>query len=73
MSHSRLHNNLRAWRKSAGGLTQLELAEKAGVTRQSIISIERGKYRPGVELALKLARVLGCRVEDLFELKEEGA
>jgi putative transcriptional regulator len=67
-----LHNRLRETRKARGGLTQQELARAAGVTRQSIISIEQGKYRPGVELALRLAHVLGCRVEDLFELREEG-
>jgi putative transcriptional regulator len=47
------------------------LADRTGVTRQSIISIERGRYRPSVELALKLARVLGVSVEKLFELADE--
>ena len=52
-------------------MTQQSLADKAGVTRQSIISIEQGKYRPTVELALRLARALGCVVEDLFQLSDE--
>lgn len=50
-------------------MTQQELANRAGVTRQSIISIEKGKYKPSVELALKLAEVFGVRVEDLFSLE----
>jgi putative transcriptional regulator len=71
MGTTKLHNRVREHRKQAGGLTQQELAQRAGVTRQSIISIERGRYRPSVELALRLASVLGCVVEDLFQLGEE--
>jgi DNA-binding XRE family transcriptional regulator len=48
------------------GLTQIELAEKIGVTRQTIISIEKGTCVPSVVLALRLAKVLGCTVEKLF-------
>lgn len=48
------------------GLTQIELAEKIGVTRQTIISIEKGTCVPSVVLALRLAKVLGCTVEELF-------
>jgi len=72
MNKPRLQNRLRERRKAAGGLTQQELAERAGVTRQSIISIEGGKYRPSVELALMLARALGCAVDDLFHLGDDG-
>jgi len=71
MSRPSLKNRLREYRKKAGGMTQQSLADKAGVTRQSIISIEQGKYRPTVELALRLARALGCVVEDLFQLSDE--
>jgi len=71
MSALKLNNHLRKFRKQAGGLTQQGLANLAGVTRQSIISIEQGKYRPTVELALRLARALGCTVEDLFQLADE--
>lgn len=49
-------------------MTQQDLAERVGVTRQTIISIERGKYKPSVELALRLARVFGMSVEAVFEL-----
>ena len=55
----------------AGGMTQEELACTAGVSRQTIVAVERGRYSPSVKLALKLARALLVRVEDLFELTEE--
>ena len=54
------------------GMTQEDLAEKAGVTRQTIISIERGRYSPSIELALRLGRIFGVPVETLFELDEPG-
>ncbi|WP_020614527.1 helix-turn-helix transcriptional regulator [Sediminispirochaeta bajacaliforniensis] len=63
-------NNLRLWREQLG-LTQLELAKTVAVTRQTIISLERGKYLPSLVLALRLARIFGCQVEDLFRLEEE--
>ncbi|MEN8006271.1 MAG: helix-turn-helix transcriptional regulator [Candidatus Krumholzibacteriota bacterium] len=50
-------------------LTQQELADRVGVTRQTILSIEKGKYSPTVGLALGLARELGVSVEELFELE----
>ena len=65
-----VRNFLRRHRLLAGEMTQLELADRVGVTRQTIHSIETGKYRPTVELALRLARALGVRVEDLFELDD---
>lgn len=52
-------------------MTQQDLAERVGVTRQTILSIERGKYNPSVGLALRLARAFGVAVEVLFEIKEE--
>lgn len=50
------------------GLTQEELAEKAGVSRQTVIAIEKGNYTPSVLLALKLARIFKVPVEDIFSL-----
>lgn len=47
-------------------LTQEKLAELSGVSRQTVISIETGKYVPSLELALKFAKIFGCKVEDLF-------
>jgi putative transcriptional regulator len=66
-----MRNNLGEIRRMSGGMTQKELAEGAGVTRQTIIAIENGRHNPSVKLALKLARLLAVRVEDLFALTEE--
>ena len=52
------------------GLTQEDLAKSVGVSRQSIISIERGKYIPSLSLALKFSKVFRCSTDDLFKLKE---
>jgi putative transcriptional regulator len=49
-------------------MTQQELADRVAVTRQTILSIEKGKYTPSVALALGLAEVFGVKVEDLFRL-----
>jgi putative transcriptional regulator len=51
------------------GLTQSDLAEKVGVTRLTIHSIEKGKFNPSVMLALKIAGCFGVQVEELFELE----
>lgn len=68
-SHKKLLNNLEKLRKSAG-LTQQELSESAEVSRKSINAIENGIYIPSTLLALKIAKTLGCDVEDLFQLPE---
>ena len=65
--HKKLLNNLEKLRKSAG-LTQQELSESAGVSRVSINGIENGVYVPSTVLALKIAKTLKCRVEDVFQL-----
>lgn len=64
-----LQNQLRTLRRKKGW-TQEQLARKVGVSRQSIIAIEKGKYKPTVELALKLAKALECPVEEIFWLQE---
>ena len=53
------------------GVNQLELGKMAGVSRQTISLIERGDYSPSVSLALKLAKIFGCQVEDIFDYVEE--
>ena len=63
-------SNLKSIRKAAG-LTQAELAQKIQVSRQTVISMERGDYAPSVYLALRLARLLNVSVEDIFSLSEE--
>ena len=64
---------LRRHRALAGDLTQQQLADLVGVSRQTIVSIEKGRYNPTVGLALNLARVLNVTVEDLFSLDEGDA
>ncbi|MAU49260.1 MAG: transcriptional regulator [Flavobacteriaceae bacterium] len=66
-NHKNLNNNLEEVRKSAG-MTQLQLSESADVSRKSINAIENGIYVPSTVLALKIAKTLGCKVEDLFKL-----
>lgn len=65
--HESLLNNLEELRKKTG-LTQQELSEAAEVSRKSINAIENGVYVPSTVLALKIAKTLGCKVEDLFKL-----
>ena len=60
-------NKLAEWRSNAG-LSQQELADAIGVSRKTISTIERRKFTPSVQIALKLARHFGCSVDDLFEL-----
>lgn len=70
MAETPLQNRLRSVRARLG-LSQQELAQAACVTRQTIGGIEGGQYAPSATVALRLARALGCRVEDLFWLEEE--
>jgi len=64
-----LHNRLRELRLRQG-LTQVSLANTVGVTRQTIISVEKGKFVPSVKLALRLADTLGTPLEDVFWLDD---
>lgn len=64
-----LRNALRRHRRLAEGMTQEDLAGHVGVTRQTILAIEKGDHNPSVGLALKLAAVLGVPVEALFQLE----
>ncbi len=68
-----VQNRLRRARRERADLTQQQLAERVGVSRQTIVSIERGRYNPTVGLALALARALGLSVEDLFQLAPDPA
>ncbi|MGD0461427.1 MAG: helix-turn-helix transcriptional regulator [Tepidisphaeraceae bacterium] len=63
-------NNLRRQRFEHGEITQEEVAKHVGVSRQTIIAIESGRYTPSLGLAFRLARMFKCRIEDLFSLKE---
>jgi putative transcriptional regulator len=66
-NHKKLINNLEQLRKKAG-LTQNDLSESAEVSRKSINAIENGIYVPSTVLSLKIAKTLGCKVEDIFKL-----
>ena len=64
---TKVTNAIRALRFAHGELTQAQLAEAVGVTRQTIIAIEQGKYSPSLELAFQLSRLFGMTIDDLFE------
>ena len=66
-NHKKLLNNLEEFRRAAG-LTQQDLSVSAGVSRKSINAIENGIYVPSTLLALKIAKTIKCKVEDLFKL-----
>lgn len=70
MPKSEVTNSIRRLRFEHGEMTQQELAERAGVTRQTIIAIEAGKYMPSLPLAFKLARVFNLGVEEVFQLQD---
>lgn len=57
--------------RAGQGMTQQQLAEAAGVSRQTINAIESGKFVPSTVLALKMARIFDCKVEDIFQLEDE--
>jgi putative transcriptional regulator len=60
-------NNIRRLRFFANEMTQQELAEKAGVSRQTIIAIEAGKYSPSLELAFRIADAFGVTISEVFD------
>ena len=66
----KLTNRVREFRSAEPGLTQAALAEQIGVTRQTIVALEAGGYVPSLALGLRLARVLGKRVDELFTLED---
>ena len=67
MASEQLNNRIRRLRFDAGEMTQQELANRTGVTRQTILAIEAGKYSPSLTLAFRIARVFGTKVEDVFQ------
>jgi putative transcriptional regulator len=70
MAENKIKNNIRQFRFENNQMTQAELADKAGVTRQTIIAIEAGQYSPSLELAIRIARAFGKKVDDVFEYEE---
>ncbi len=72
MDKYKVRNNVRKLRFHNNELTQEQLAEKVGVTRQTIIAIEGEKYAPSLELAFKIALVFGVPLQDVFSYELEG-
>jgi len=68
-----IQNSLRRHRLLADGMTQEDLADRVGATRQTILAIEKGNYNPSVGLALRIAGVFGVAVEAIFQLEEGGS
>ncbi|QEE60252.1 helix-turn-helix transcriptional regulator [Salinibacterium sp. dk2585] len=64
---TRVTNSIRVLRAHHGDMTQAELARRVGVTRQTLIAIEQGKYSPSLELAFQISRVFGVGLDDVFQ------
>lgn len=73
MSRPPISNEIRTLRFLAGEMTQAELGERIGMTRQTIAAIEQGKYSPTLEAAFRIARVFGKPLEEVFQWDEGGA
>ncbi len=71
MGAARVSNNIRKLRFFHDEMTQQELAEKVGVTRQTIIAMEKGHYSPSLELAFRLAFVFDSPLEEVFSYDSE--
>jgi len=73
MGDNRLSNWIRRLRFENGEMTQQQLADRVGVTRQTIIAIEAGKYAPSLPLAFRIAQTFKVQVEDVFQYKDEDS
>ncbi len=69
MTKSRIQNNIRRYRFEAGEMTQQQLADAVGVSRQTIVAIEKGNYSPSLELAFKIAHIFETSLEEVFSYK----
>jgi putative transcriptional regulator len=68
-----IRNHIRRLRFEHGEMTQGELGDRVGLTRQTIAAIEQGKYSPSLEAAFRIAQVFGQRLEQVFEWSESSA
>lgn len=73
MARTDLKNQIRRLRFENGEMTQQQLADKAGVTRQTIIAIEAGKYAPSLPLAFRIARTFGVPIEKVFQYESDNS
>jgi putative transcriptional regulator len=64
---TRITNSIRALRFAHGEMTQAQLAERIGVTRQTVIAIEQGRYSPSLEMAFQIARVFKVPLDQVFQ------
>jgi putative transcriptional regulator len=71
MAKSIIQNNIRRLRFDAGEMTQQELADRAHVSRQTIVAIEKGNYSPSLELAFRLAHIFNTPLEEVFTYEPE--
>ena len=67
---TRVTNSIRALRFAHGEMTQAELAERIGMTRQTVIAIEQGRYSPSLEVAFQIARVFKVSLDEVFQYPE---
>ena len=72
MANNCLSNRVRHLRLENGEMTQQQLAEQVGVTRQTIIAIEANRYSPSLTLAFRIARAFGTTVEDVFQYSDDA-
>ena len=70
MAKAEIKNNVRKLRFENNEMTQQELADRAGCTRQTIVALEQGKYVPSLSLAFRIAKALGASLDDVFEYVE---
>ena len=63
-----IHNRIRELRFQAGEMTQQSLAERVGITRQTVIALEKGKYYPSLELAFQIARAFAIPLDEVFQI-----
>jgi putative transcriptional regulator len=69
---TRVTNEIRRLRFEHGEMTQAELADSLGVTRQTVLAIEQGRYSPSLEMAFQIARVFGVPLDEVFHYPEGG-
>ena len=69
MSKSQIQNNLRRFRFDAGEMTQQQLADEVGASRQTIVAIEKGKYFPSLELAFRMAHEFNVPLQEVFTIE----
>ncbi len=68
---TRIVNQIRVLRAATDGMTQAELGERLGVTRQTVIAIEHGKYSPSLEIAFKMANIFCVPIDEVFQYPED--